>query len=43
MSVNTLKASVQTSEVSYRSAESGRYVAPGYANSHPDTTVRERD
>ena len=27
---------------SYRSAISGRYVKPGYAKSHPKTTVGER-
>jgi hypothetical protein len=26
---------------SYRSAKSGRYVKPGYAKTHPSTTVKE--
>lgn len=27
--------------VSYRSAVTGRYVKPGYAKTHPKTTVKE--
>ena len=37
------KASKPISAPKYRSAKSGRYVTKKYAESHPNTTVKETD
>lgn len=36
------KGSSKSSGTSARSAVTGRYVTPGYAKSHPKTTVTEK-
>lgn len=38
----TAVSAANLAQANWRSAETGRYVTPGYGERNPDTTVRER-